>query len=259
MSQIQLINVTKVYKNNEVALRDINLKINRGEFVYITGPSGSGKTTLLKLLYKDETYEEGKIYVLNRNLKKQSKKKLRRNLGFVFQNFELISNKTVYENVAYPLQILGENPFRIKKKVLKILEEVGLESHIHKKPNELSGGQQQRVSIARAMVINPRIIICDEPTGNLDIENSDKIIELLEKLNKKGITIIVTTHDKRLIDKYANRVIILEEGRIEDDKEVTPENKNDLEEKLSIYFSNNKNHIKRNKKEEPSEFGGEED
>lgn len=259
MSQIQLINVTKVYKNNEVALRDINLKINRGEFVYITGPSGSGKTTLLKLLYKDETYEEGKIYVLNRNLKKQSKKKLRRNLGFVFQNFELISNKTVYENVAYPLQILGENPFRIKKKVLKILEEVGLESHIHKKPNELSGGQQQRVSIARAMVINPRIIICDEPTGNLDIENSDKIIELLEKLNKKGITIIVTTHDKRLIDKYANRVIILEEGRIEDDKEVTPENKNDLEEKLSRYFSNNKNHIKRNKKEEPSEFGGEED
>lgn len=259
MSQIQLINVTKVYKNNEVALRDINLKINRGEFVYITGPSGSGKTTLLKLLYKDETYEEGKIYVLNKNLKKQSKKKLRRNLGFVFQNFELISNKTVYENVAYPLQILGENPFRIKKKVLKILEEVGLESHIHKKPNELSGGQQQRVSIARAMVINPRIIICDEPTGNLDIENSDKIIELLEKLNKKGITIIVTTHDKRLIDKYANRVIILEEGRIEDDKEVTPENKNDLEEKLSRYFSNNKNHIKRNKKEEPSEFGGEED
>lgn len=242
ISQIVFQKVSKIYKNDEIALKDIDLVINEGEVVYITGPSGSGKTTLLKLIYKDEDVSDGLLFVFGKNIKKYNKRKLRRKLGFVFQNYELISNKTVYENVAYPLQILGENPFKIKKKTIKILEEVGLEKHAKKKPTELSGGEQQRVSIARAMVTNPKIIICDEPTGNLDDENSEKIIELLSRLNKKGITIIITTHNNNLIEKYAERVIFLEDGKLVDDITVTPAKEaENLEEQLVNYFQSKEN------------------
>lgn len=214
---IQLFHVSKSYEGSATALTDITLKIAKGEFLFITGPSGAGKSTLLKIMFGSEAPTEGQIIIDGRNYVKLDSKEiplLRRRMGFVFQDFKLIPNKTVFENVALALKVMGVGPGEIKKRVLKMLSYVKLQHRANFKPLSLSGGEQQRVAIARALVKEPAIILADEPTGNLDPALSTETIELFREVNNKGTTVVIATHDKGIIERYGRRTILLENGRL---------------------------------------------
>ncbi len=224
--------VNKEYENGVVALSDINLEIEQGEFVFLVGPSGAGKSTLMKLILKEENPTSGQIYLNYKNITSAPNRSIpyiRRSMGVVFQDFRLLENKTVFENVAFAMEIIGESPNKIQRNVPGALKLVGLEDKIHCYPNELSGGEHQRVAIARAIINNPSVLIADEPTGNLDPDTSWTIMELLDVISKTGTTILMATHAKNIVDKMKKRVVTIENGRIiSDEKEgaYTYENKN---------------------------------
>ena len=214
---IEFYHVSKQYVKNQYALNDINLTIEKGEFIFLTGASGAGKSTLLKLAFKEELPSKGQILIdsFNINLIPEKKLfKLRRSIGIVFQDFKLLTRRTIYENIAIPLVIRGERKSVIDKRVHSALSLVGLTHRRNYIPEHVSGGEQQRVAIARAIVGNPKIIIADEPTGNLDTELSVEILKIFERINTNGITIIIATHDKNLIKMFPKRVIRLEKGRL---------------------------------------------
>ena len=215
---ILLENVSKSYKNGVNALKNISLYIDEGEFVYIIGPTGSGKSTLIKLLDGEEIPDEGKVVVANTdvgNLKHKHVPLYRRNLGIVFQDYRLLPSLTVFENIAFGMECIGEDKLTIRRRVREVLELVSLEDKAKSFPNELSGGQQQRVTIGRAIANHPKVLIADEPTGNLDPEMSKEIMELLEKINEKEkTTIVMVTHDSTIVNNIKKRTIALEEGYI---------------------------------------------
>ncbi len=212
---ITLTHVTKTYKGGIVALKDVTLEIGKGEFVFVVGPSGSGKSTFMKLLTKEEDPDEGDIHVAGKNLatlKSWRVPMLRREIGYVFQDFKLLRNKTVFENVAFALEVIGKQRQIINKRVPEVLELVGLDDKHDALPHELSGGQQQRVSVARAFVNAPRILLADEPTGNLDPQTSVGIMKLLDRINRTGATVVMATHDQQIVDSMRRRVVELEQG-----------------------------------------------
>jgi cell division transport system ATP-binding protein len=214
---IKLENVTKTYKNDVVALRDATADIQKGEFVFLVGPSGSGKSTMLRLLNKEETPEQGNIWVAGKDIGELSAWKvpmLRRNIGCVFQDFKLLPSKNVFENVAFALEVIGRPKHVIRTQVPAILELVGLAKKLDNLPHELSGGEQQRVSIARAFVNRPLILLADEPTGNLDPTTSVGIMRLLDRINRTGTTVVMATHDRSIVDTMRRRVIELDRGVI---------------------------------------------
>ncbi len=215
---IQMNDVTMIYENGDVkAVDGVSMTIEDGEFAFLVGPSGSGKTTIIKLLTGEVAAVDGELEVNGFDLRRMRRRKLpklRRTMGVIFQDFRLIDKKTVYENVAFAMRIVGARPREIKKRVPYVLELVGLEGREKRYPQELSGGEQQRVAIARAIVNNPRTIIADEPTGNLDPVKSLEIMLLLEKINEMGNTILVVTHEKELVNAFSKRVISIEGGRI---------------------------------------------
>lgn len=219
---IEFKNVSKTYNNRDFVLRNVDLHIDDGEFVFIVGPSGSGKTTLTKLLLREEKVSDGRIVINGYRLDKMRNGKvpyLRREMGVVFQDFRLFPKKNVYENVAFAMQVIGAPQSSIKKRVPFFLEQVGLADKMKSFPTQLSGGEQQRVALARALVNNPDIIIADEPTGNIDPAMSVEIMELLVKLNEKlNKTIIVVTHEQNLVDRYRKRVITIKDGEILNDR-----------------------------------------
>jgi cell division transport system ATP-binding protein len=207
--------VTKVYEPNVHALRDVSFVIEKGEFVFVVGASGSGKSTLIRLLLKEIEPTRGRIIVGGRDLGRLGRRKvplLRRNVGCVFQDFKLLPNRTASENVAYALKVQGESRTAIRNKVPEVLGLVGLSHKMNSYPDELSGGEQQRVSIARAFVNHPPLLVCDEPTGNLDPDTSVGIMQLLYRINRSGTTILMVTHDREMVDKMRKRVIALENG-----------------------------------------------
>ena len=221
MQLIELKNIYKRYPNGVTALCDVNLEISKGEFVFIIGASGSGKSTLIKLLYRQEKPSRGEVYVGGVNVSKLRNGKvykLRRKLGIVFQDYKLLPKLTVYENVAFALEVYGLPESDIRKRTLKAIEQVGLKDKLRSYPDELSGGEQQRVSIARAIVNDPKVLICDEPTGNLDSKASEEVVTLLQKMNKDyKQTIIMITHNLE-IASYADRIITIEDGKIVKEK-----------------------------------------
>jgi cell division transport system ATP-binding protein len=209
--------VTKIYEPHVVALRDVSLVIEKGEFVFVVGPSGSGKSTIMRLLLKELEPTSGKIIVGGRELQRLKRSKvpqLRRNIGCVFQDFKLLPNRTAFENVAYALKVQGQSNREIRAKVPETLGLVGLSSKMNSYPDELSGGEQQRVSIARAFVNHPPLLICDEPTGNLDPDTSVGIMQLLYRINRTGTTVVMATHDREMVDKMRKRVIALDDGLV---------------------------------------------
>lgn len=219
---IKFINVSKEYTNGVKALSNINIFIDKSEFVFIVGPSGAGKSTLIKLLLKEEKPTEGKI-ILNdmdiTNVKNRKIPFIRRNIGVVFQDFRLLPNKTVYENVAFAMEIIGSHPKEIRRKVPMILSMVDLSSKAYCYPDQLSGGEHQRVAIARAIVNNPPVLIADEPTGNLDPDTAWEIMKILKDINRRGTTVLMATHAKDIVDSMKRRVIALESGRVVRDEE----------------------------------------
>ncbi len=223
MRFIEIKNCYKVYKNGVAAITDLTLNINKGEFVFVIGASGSGKSTLIKMLYREEKPTKGTVEIGGINvgkLRNRTVYKLRRKLGIVFQDFKLLPKLTVYENVAFALECLGMKGSEIRPKVIKALDHVGLKDKLRSFPNELSGGEQQRVCIARAIVNNPKLLICDEPTGNLDPKTSKGIMDVLETINKElGTTIIMATHDKEIVNRMKKRVIVLDSGVLKEDHE----------------------------------------
>lgn len=218
MEIITMKNVFKTYPNGVGAIYDLNLSINSGEFVFIIGGSGSGKSTLIKMLYREERPSRGEIVLGGVNvarLRNSKVYKLRRKIGVVFQDYKLLPKLTVYENVAFALEVTGEETSVIRKKVISVLEQVGLKSKLKEYPDKLSGGEQQRVAIARAIVNAPKILICDEPTGNLDPVISMEIMDLLESINKNtGTTVLMVTHDIDIVEKMKKRVLVLKDGRL---------------------------------------------
>ena len=215
-------NVYKRYDNGTPALNGINLEIDDKEFVFIIGASGSGKSTLLKLILKEESITSGNIFFKDLKLSDLGKKeilKVRRSLGVVFQDFRLLPNKTVYENVAYAMEVVEKTDRRIKKDVPMVLSLVGLSDKMDRYPDELSGGEQQRVAISRAIINRPDLIIADEPTGNLDPENSIEIVKLFEKINEQGTTVLIVTHDKDIVNEMQKRVIEIDKGVVVRDDE----------------------------------------
>jgi len=220
-SMIVFEGVTKVYDPDVVALANVTFVIEKGEFVFIVGASGSGKSTLVRLLLKELDPTRGKIIVGGRDLLRLKRSKipmLRRNVGCVFQDFKLLPNRTAAENVAYALKVQGESRNSIRRKVPEVLTLVGLPDKMHSYPDQLSGGEQQRVSIARAVVNHPPLLVCDEPTGNLDPDTSVGIMQLLYRINRSGTTILMVTHDREMVDKMRRRVISLEDGRLARDE-----------------------------------------
>lgn len=213
---IHLENVSKIYNNGVHALKDVNIHIEPGEFVYVIGPTGSGKSTFIKLLDGEEIPDTGNVVVAGTNVGKLKHKKVpyyRRNIGVVFQDFRLLPNLTVFENIAFALEAIGVGKQEVRRRVREVLSLVSLEEKAKSFPRELSGGQQQRATIGRAIVNKPKVLIADEPTGNLDPEMSNEIISLLEKINvEEGTTIVMVTHDKTLVDQHKKRTIALEEG-----------------------------------------------
>ncbi len=220
-SMIVFEDVSKTYEPNVVALDRVSFGIDKGEFVFIVGASGSGKTTLVRLLLKELDPSYGKIIVGGRDLARLRYSKislLRRNIGCVFQDFKLLPSRTAADNVAYALKVQGESTASIRRKVPEVLTMVGLSSKMSSLPDELSGGEQQRVSIARAVVNHPPLLVCDEPTGNLDPDTSVGIMQLLYRINRAGTTILMVTHDREMVDKMRKRVIALEDGRLARDE-----------------------------------------
>lgn len=215
-------NVSKIYPDSSVAIEDVSLSIEPREFVSIVGPSGAGKTTLLKLFLGEEKPTDGSIYYESTDIHKLTKKEIdafRRNVGMIFQDFRLLPNKTVYENISFTMEVAGRTDEEIESDVPHVLELVGLSPKIWNFPRELSGGEKQRVAIARALVNEPDIIIADEPTGNLDPANTYDIVQILQKINDLGTTVILATHNKGIIDLLNRRVIAMEQGRVvRDDK-----------------------------------------
>ena len=216
MELIRVDNVQKTYKNGVVALYDFNLSIQKGEFVFVIGASGSGKSTLIKMLYREERPDRGSIFIGGINVAKLKNRKvyiLRRKLGVVFQDFKLLPKLTVFENVAFAMEVFGYEKGEIQKRVLEVLDLVGLKNKVRQYPDQLSGGEQQRVVIARAIVNRPKLLICDEPTGNLDPETSEEIMKVIENINKElGTTIIMATHDKDIVNRMKKRVLVINHG-----------------------------------------------
>jgi cell division transport system ATP-binding protein len=209
--------VTKVYKDSVTALQDVDLEINKGEFVFIVGPSGSGKSTFIRLMLKEEEPTSGDIYVAGKNIGRLTRwrvPELRRNIGTVFQDFKLLPNRTVFQNVAFALEVIGKPKHVVDQRVPEILELVGLGDKLNNFPDELSGGEQQRVSVARAFVNRPLILLADEPTGNLDPATSVEIMKLLDRINRIGTTVIMATHDNAIVDAMRRRVIELDSGKV---------------------------------------------
>ena len=212
---IRLRNVSKTYKGNVVALKDVSLDIAKQEFVFMVGPTGSGKSTLIRLLIKEEKPDAGRIWVAGKDIGQLSSWKvplLRRNIGCVFQDFKLLANKTAYENVAFALEVIGRPAHVIRQQVPQVLDLVGLAKKRDHFPNEMSGGEQQRVSIARAFVNRPLILLADEPTGNLDPSTSVGIMRLLDRINRTGTTVVMATHDSSIVDTMRRRVIEMDRG-----------------------------------------------
>jgi len=209
--------VRKVYDPHVVALDGVSFTIDKGEFVFVVGASGCGKTTVVRLILKELDASKGRIIVGGRDLTRLKNSKvplLRRNVGCVFQDFKLLPNRTAFENIAYALRVQGQSSGQIRKKVPEVLTMVGLAHKMNSRPEELSGGEQQRVSIARAFVNHPPLLVCDEPTGNLDPDTSVGIMQLLYRINRTGTTILMVTHDREMVDKMRKRVIALEEGKL---------------------------------------------
>jgi cell division transport system ATP-binding protein len=220
-AMVLLENVTKIYPGNVTGLKDVSLQIDKGEWVFLVGASGSGKSTMIKLLLKEIDSTRGNVIVGGRSLSKLRRSRvpqLRRNIGCVFQDFKLLPNRSAAENVAYALKVQGESTPAIRKKVPEVLAMVGLSHKMSSLPDELSGGEQQRVSIARAFVNHPPLLVCDEPTGNLDPDTSVGIMQLLYRINRSGTTILMVTHDREMVDKMRKRVIQLEDGRLARDE-----------------------------------------
>jgi len=214
---IRFEDVNKVYKGDVVALKDLSVEIAKGEFVFLVGPSGSGKSTFLKLLLRDEVATAGRVLVAGRDIGRLGAWKvpsLRRNIGCVFQDFKLLGNKTVYENVAFALEVIGRPKHIVRTQVPQILDLVGLSKKAENFPTELSGGEQQRVSIARAFVNRPLILLADEPTGNLDPATTVGIMRLLDRINRTGTTVVMATHDQRIVDAMRRRVLELDHGAL---------------------------------------------
>ena len=215
---IECKNVYKRYKSGTNALYDVNMSIEQGEFVYIIGPTGSGKSTLIKMFNAEEVPTKGEVKMIGINVGKLRRRQIplfRRNIGVVFQDYKLLPAKTVSENVAYALEVIGMRKRQIQMRVKEVLSVVGLEDKGNSFPNQLSGGQQQRVAIARAIANRPKVLVADEPTGNLDPAKSDEIMELLKRINKiYGSTILMVTHDLTIVNKYSNRTIVLEHGHV---------------------------------------------
>lgn len=228
MELISIKKVNKRYKNGVTALCNVNLSIKTGDFVFVIGASGSGKSTLIKLLHREEKPDSGKIILGGIDVSKLRNRKvykLRRKLGIVFQDYKLLPKLTVFENVAFALEIFGLPKNEVRQKTIKAIELVGLKNKAKQFPNHLSGGEQQRVAIARAIVNEPKLLLCDEPTGNLDPEISLEIVKVLETINKNGTTVIMATHDKEIVDSMKKRVVVIEDGKLEGDyKEGTYKN-----------------------------------
>lgn len=214
---LEMIDVSKIYPGGSVALQDINVRIEQGEFVFIVGPSGAGKSTFFKMLFREVLPSSGKVIVNGHDLVKMTDKEIpyfRRQLGIVFQDYRLLPDCTVYDNVAFAMQVI-ETPYRkIKRRVNDVLDLVGLRKRAHAYPTELSGGEQQRIAIARAIVNDPILLIADEPTGNLDPETSWEIMDIFREVNKSGTTIVMATHDREIVDEMEKRVIAIEHGHI---------------------------------------------
>jgi cell division transport system ATP-binding protein len=214
---VQFQDVSKVYDGGHVGLERVSMRIGRGEFVFLVGPTGCGKSTCIRLLMKELEPTSGSVSVAGRDLQDVTAKRLpylRRNIGVIFQDYKLLPNRTVYANVAYALEVIGESRESIRRKVPDILRLVGLSTKLHAFPDELSGGEQQRVSIARSFVNHPPLLLADEPTGNLDPETSIGIMQLIYRINRTGTTVVVATHDREMVDKMRRRVIELNQGRI---------------------------------------------
>ncbi|GEB78201.1 cell division ATP-binding protein FtsE [Sporolactobacillus inulinus] len=215
-------NVWKAYPNGVMALNGIDLSVKQGEFVYIVGPSGAGKSTFIKMIFRELKPTRGKIFINNKNiasLRERQVPYLRRKIGIVFQDFRLLPKLTVYENVAFALEVIEEHPRQIKKRVMDVLDLVGLKHKLRSFPNQLSGGEQQRVSIARSIVNRPPVLIADEPTGNLDPETSWQIMDVFKRINDQGTTIIMATHNRDIVNKVRHRVLGLEGGMIVRDQQ----------------------------------------
>lgn len=219
---IEMMNVTKKYNKGITAINNLSIQIKDGEFVYVVGPSGAGKSTFIKMMYREEKATKGRIRIGKYDLMKIRDRQipfLRRYVGVVFQDFKLLQNKTVYENVAYAMEVIEKSPREIKRRVQEVLELVNLKHCVDKFPNELSGGEQQRVAIARAIVNTPGILIADEPTGNLDPDTSMEIMDILERINEQGTTIVMATHNSQIVNEKKHRVIAIENGQIVRDQE----------------------------------------
>lgn len=217
---IEFRDVSKVYDNGTVALKDVNLRIDRGEFVFIVGASGAGKSTFLKTIMREEVPTSGSIMINNYDLTKMSTREIpyyRRTLGIVFQDFRLIPKMSVYDNVAFAMRVIGASEKEIKKRVPYVLTLVGLQDKANNMPNEISGGEQQRVALARALVNNANTIIADEPTGNVDPEMSYEIVELLDRINENGTTIIMVTHEHELVKQFDHRIVVIDNGEVVSD------------------------------------------
>ena len=219
---IEMKNVTKVYDNGITAIQDLSVRIEQGEFVYVVGPSGAGKSSFMRLIYRELLPTEGSVEVTDFDVVKLKRKDiplLRRQVGVVFQDFKLLPTLTVYENIAYAMEVLGKSPQEISDRVKEVLKLVNLEQKEKMLPNELSGGEQQRVAIARAIANMPRVLIADEPTGNLDPETSKGIMEILEHINAQGTTVIMATHNSEIVNERKHRVIVIDDGRLTRDEE----------------------------------------
>jgi cell division transport system ATP-binding protein len=210
-------NVSKIYKGNVTALRDVSIDVQKGEFLFLVGPSGSGKSTFLRLLLREEDVSTGRIIVAGRDISRLGHWKipqLRRNIGTIFQDFKLLPTRTVYENVAFAMEVIGRPRSVIRTQVPQVLDLVGLAKKAGRLPNELSGGEQQRVSIARAFVNRPLIVLADEPTGNLDPATTVGIMRILDRINRTGTTVVMATHDQRIVDAMRRRVVELDRGSL---------------------------------------------
>ncbi len=220
---IRLHNVTKVYDNTVVALREVNLEVAKGEFVFLVGPSGSGKSTMLRLMMREDKPDTGEVWVAGKHASELPTWKvphLRRSIGTVFQDFKLLPNKTVYENVSFALEVTGRSRHVVRNQVPQVLKLVGLSNKSDRQPRQLSGGEQQRVSIARAFVNRPLILLADEPTGNLDPATSVGIMRILDRINRTGTTVVMATHDHAIVDAMRRRVVQLDDGRVIRDQRI---------------------------------------